>query len=61
MHTYRITVNDQDLHSIETIEYDHIGFDTDGYEIIEITTERDVSAQLANSPAVVSYREISAT
>ena len=60
MYTYRITTNDQDLFGIETLEYDHIGFDADGYEIIEITTERDVSAQLASSPAVVSYQDVSA-
>lgn len=55
MYTYRITVNEQDLTRIQTVSYDHIGFDDAGNEIIEVTTERDVSTQLDSDPAVISY------
>ncbi len=58
MHTYRIVFNDQDLTGVEAIAYDHVGFDDAGHEIVEISTERDVSRQLDASPAVIRYEEL---
>lgn len=57
-HIYRVTMHDQDfgpaIH-LATDYPEHIGFDDNGNEIVEIVAGRDISALLDQEPGVVSY------